>query len=32
MVMMVMRMRMRMLMVMTTCSQILEKDLRMEGK
>ena len=32
MVMMVMRMRMRMMMVMITCSQILEKDLRMEGK
>ena len=30
--MMVMRMKMRMMMVMITCSEILEKDLRMEGK
>ena len=30
--MVMMVMRMRMMMVMITCSQILEKDLRMEGK
>ena len=30
--MVMMRMTMRMVMVMITCSQILEKDLRMEGK